>query len=198
MGSKEGDIETILVVSSQHAKGSEKTEPIFTKVPHDFGPRSSDFVGDLSKTWGISKDWMLELRDGWKMVIPLSAYRSPESMSNQPTSEGVVNPGLASPVYEGQIISWASECDGVGGSVVSDFGLEGEAGDSDEGLLDWEHLGEPLEVAPLAMDNSVVMEIPTVEKIRCKVDVDNTKLSQWVTNRQLKMDPGPLLSKNIY
>ena len=55
--------------------------------------------------------------------------------------------------------------------------------DSDEGLLDWEHLGEPLEVAPLEMDNSVVTEITTVEEIGRKVDVDNTKLSQWVTNR---------------
>ena len=57
------------------------------------------------------------------------------------------------------------------------------AWDSDKGLLDWDHLGEPLEVAPLAMDNSVVMEIPTAEKIGGKADVDNIKLSQWVTNR---------------
>ena len=49
--------------------------------------------------------------------------------------------------------------------------------------MDWEHLGEPLEVAPLAMDNSVVTEITKVEEIGCKRDVDNTNLSQWVTNR---------------
>ena len=30
-------------------------------------------------------------------------------------------------VNEGQIISWASECDGVVGSVASEFGSEGEA-----------------------------------------------------------------------
>ena len=45
--------------------------------------------------------------------------------------------------------------------------------------MDGELLGEPLEVAPLAMDNSVVTEITKVEKIGCKRDVDNTKLSQW-------------------
>ena len=86
-------------------------------------------------------------------------------------------------VNEGQIISWASECDGVVGSIASEFGSEGEAWDSEEGLLNWEHLGELLEVAPLAIDNSVVMETPTVEERGCMVDVDNSKLSQWVTNR---------------
>ena len=69
------------------------------------------------------------------------------------------------------------------GSVAFEFGSEGEAWDSEEGLLSWEHLGDLLEVAPLAMDNSVVMEIPTVEERGCMVDVDNSKLSQWVTNR---------------
>ena len=147
------------------AKGSEKSEPIFTKAPHDFGTTISDFVGDLGKTWGNSKEWMLELRDGRKLVILLSANCSPESMSDQTASEGVVNPGLTSLFNEGQFISWAPECDSVGGFVVSDFGSEGEAWDSDEGLSDWEHLDEPLEVAPLAMDNSVVMEITKVEEI---------------------------------
>ena len=169
--------------SSQHAVGSENTEPLFTKWPHEFGPRISDFVGDLSKTWGNSKDWMLELRDGKKIVIPLSVYRSPKAVSEQPELEEVANPGLVSPFNEGQIISWDFECEGVGGFVVFDFGSEGVAWDSDEGLLDWDHLGDPLEVAPLAMDNSVVMEIPTAEKIGGKADVDNIKLSQWVTNR---------------
>ena len=150
-------------------EGSSKTSP------HDFGPTISDFVGDL-KTWDNSKDWMLELRDGRKLVILLSVYHSSESALDQTASKGVVNLGLASLFNEGQIISWAPECDGVGSSVVSDFGTEGEAWDSDEGLLDWEHLGEPLEVAPLAMDNSVVTEITKVEEIGCKRDVDNTKL----------------------
>lgn len=102
--SEEGYIETFSVVSSQHAKESEKTEPFFTKAPHVFGPRISDFVGDLNKTCDNSKDWMLELRDGRKIVILLSAYRSPKAVSDQPESEGVVNPGLASLFNEGQII----------------------------------------------------------------------------------------------
>ncbi|KAL0010114.1 hypothetical protein SO802_005222 [Lithocarpus litseifolius] len=97
--------------------------------------------------------------------------------------EGVVIPGKESLVNEGQIISRISEYDGVEGSVVSEFGSEGEAWDAEEGLLNWEHLGEPLEVVPLAVDNSVVMEIPTGVEKGCTVDVDNSKLSLWVTNR---------------
>ena len=66
----------------QHAKGSEILELMFTKVPHDLSLRISDFVGDLSKTWGNSKDWMLEVQDGRKIVILLFAYCSPDSVSD--------------------------------------------------------------------------------------------------------------------
>ena len=68
--------------TQKQAEGSEKTEQIFTKAPHDFGPTISDYVGDLSRTWGNFKDWMLEFWDGRKIVIPLSAYRSPNSVSD--------------------------------------------------------------------------------------------------------------------
>ena len=185
VGSEEGNLENLSVVPVQHAEGSEISEPKFTKAPHILCPRISDFVGDLSKTWGNSKDWMLELRDERKIVIPLSAYRPPDSVSDQRTTEGVSNSGMAHLANEGHIVCWDSEVEGVGvgGSVVSDFGSEGDVWNSDEELLDWNHLGEPLEVAPLAMDNSVGKEFPTAEKIGGKVDVDNTKLSLWVTNR---------------
>ena len=183
MGSEEGNFETDSASPTQQAEGLEKSDQIFTKAPQDFGLTLSDFVGDLSRTWGNSNDWMIEFRDGRKIVIPLSAYRSPNSVSDQLVSEGVVNSGKDSSVNEGQITSCVSEYDGVVGSVASEFGSEGEAWDSEEGLLNWEHLGEPLEVAPLAVDNSVVLEIPTVEERECTVDVDNSKLSLWVTNK---------------
>ena len=185
VGSEEGNLENILVAPVQHVEGSEISEPLFNKAPHDLCPRISDFVGDLCKTWGNSTDWMLELRDGRKIVIPLSTYRSPDSVSDQLTPEGVPNLGLVHLVNEGHIVCWDSEVEGegVGGSVVSDLGLEGEVWNSDEELLDWNLLGDPLEVAPLAMDISVGKEFPTAEKIGGKVVVDNTKLSLWVTNR---------------
>ena len=137
MGSEEGNFANISVVLVQHAKGSKISESMFTKVPHDLSLRISDFVGDLSKTWGNSKDWMLELQDGRKIVISLSAYRSPDSVSDQLTLEGVCNPGLAHLINEGHIVSWDSELEGVGGSVVSDFGSEGEVWDSDEMRSYW-------------------------------------------------------------
>ena len=59
--------------TQKQAEVLEKTEQIFTKAPHDFGPTISDYVGDLSRTWGNFKDWMLEFWDGRKIVIPLSA-----------------------------------------------------------------------------------------------------------------------------
>ena len=68
-------------------------------------------------------------------------------------------------------------------SGASEFRSECATWDFEEGLLNWEHLGDPLEVAPLAMDNSVVMEIPTIEERGCLVDVDNSKLSLWVINK---------------
>ena len=135
----------------------------------------SGYYHSISPSIGISFHWKMV----WHLKVP--PWVAFFSWTAAFTS--VVNPGLASLFNEGQIISWASECDGVGGFVVFDFGSEGEAWDSDEGSLDWEHLGEPLEVASLVMDNSMVTEITTIEEIGRKVDVDNTKLSQWVTNR---------------
>ena len=104
VGSEEGNLENISIVPVQHAEGLEISEPIFTIAPHDLSPRINDFVGDLSKTWGNSKDWNLELRDGRRIVIPLSAYRRPDSVSEQCTTEGVSNPGMAHLANEGHIV----------------------------------------------------------------------------------------------
>jgi len=70
---------------------------------------------------------MLELWDGRKIVITLSTYRSPESVSDQPASKSVVNPSMTSLINKGQIISWASESNGVVGFVAFEIGSEGEA-----------------------------------------------------------------------
>ena len=43
-------------------------------------PSIKDFVGDLESTWGNSNNWVLELRDGKWIVIPLSLYHSPGSI----------------------------------------------------------------------------------------------------------------------
>lgn len=70
------------------------SSPAMTKDEESLGPEvkatiheSSDFkgvlhscptirelVGDLDKSWGNSKEWMLRLCDGQQIVLPLSLY----------------------------------------------------------------------------------------------------------------------------
>ena len=45
-------------------------------------PTIRELVSDLDKSWGNSKEWMLQLRDGQQIVIPLSRYQSRESVSD--------------------------------------------------------------------------------------------------------------------
>ena len=52
------------------------------KVVFSPSPTIRELVSDLDKSWGNSKEWMLQLRDGQQIVIPLSRYRSPERVSD--------------------------------------------------------------------------------------------------------------------
>ena len=52
------------------------------KVVFSPSPTIRELVSDLDKSWGNSKEWMLKLRDGQQIVIPLSRYRSPERVSD--------------------------------------------------------------------------------------------------------------------
>ena len=47
------------------------------KVVSNSCPTIRELVSDLDKSWGNSKEWMLQLRDGRQLVLPLSLYRSP-------------------------------------------------------------------------------------------------------------------------
>ena len=53
----------------------------------------------------------------------------------------------------------------------------------DERLMSWERGGEPLVVVPLATEGPLESESSSVKEIRCEESVDNSQLSQWVTNR---------------
>ncbi|KAF3960326.1 hypothetical protein CMV_014955 [Castanea mollissima] len=59
MGSEEVTCEADSVKFSQQAVGSEKTEQLSTVAPLDFGPRISDYVGNLSRTWGEAYLWIV-------------------------------------------------------------------------------------------------------------------------------------------
>ena len=72
---------------------------------HLHGPTIRELVGDLDKSWGNSKDWMLQLRDGRQLVLPLSLYRYPNCMSVCSSLEGECVPGNASITNAGQRVS---------------------------------------------------------------------------------------------
>ena len=52
------------------------------KVVFNYCSTIRELVSDLDKSWGNSKEWMIQLRDGRQIVIPLSLYRSPERVSD--------------------------------------------------------------------------------------------------------------------
>ena len=53
----------------------------------------------------------------------------------------------------------------------------------DERLISWERGGEPLVVVPLATEGPLELVSSPIKEIGCKESVDNSQLSQWVTNR---------------
>ena len=61
----------------------------------------TELVEDLDKSWGNSKDWILQLRDGRQLVLPFSLYRSPDSMLVTSNLEGDCVPSNDSSTYEG-------------------------------------------------------------------------------------------------
>ena len=60
--------------------------------------------------------------------------------------EGEVITGNDSLVNEGQMVSWADECDGLVDSLSVVIGLKDEIWEFDERSMTWERGGEPLVV----------------------------------------------------
>ena len=145
------------------------------------GPTIRELVGDLDKSWGNSKDWILQLCDGRQLVLPLSLYRSPNSMSVCSSLEGECVPGNESYTNEGERVTWADEGEGLVESVV--LGSESEWWEFGDRLRSCEGGDEPLVVVPLATEGLVELVTSPVKEIGCKESVDNCQLSQWVTNR---------------
>ncbi|KAK7850762.1 general transcription factor iie subunit 2 [Quercus suber] len=87
------------------------------KVVINSSPNIRELVSDLDKSWGNSKEWMLRLRDGRQIVIPLSLYRSPESVSDCSVTDVETVTSIDSFINDGQMVSWAEDCDGLVDSV---------------------------------------------------------------------------------
>ena len=76
-------------------------------------PTIRELVEDLDKSWGNSKDWMLQLRDGRQLVLPLSLYRFPDCMSVSSSIEEEYVPGIATIANEGQRVSYVDKSEGL-------------------------------------------------------------------------------------
>ena len=178
------------VISITSTRSLEPLDYVSNDGLHNQCPSIRDFVGDLGKVWGNSKDWVLQLRDGRQITIPLSLHRSPETLSNYSGLEGGNVPGTYSFLGGGQITSWANECDGVVDFASADKGLECEVWKSDEGFVPFECSGEPLVVTPLASENpmesrSKLMELSKRNsmEVGSSEKIDSSQLSLWVINR---------------
>ena len=147
------------------------------------GPTIKELVGDLDKSWGNSKDWILQLHDARQIVLPLSLYRSPDCMSVCLSLEGDSVPGNVSTTNEGQRGSWANEGEGLVESSSMVPRLENEMWESDERLRFCEKGDEPLVVVPLATEGPLELVSSHVKEFGCKESGDNCQISQWVTNR---------------
>ena len=60
---------------------------------------------------------MLQLQDGRQIVILLSLYRSPESVLDCLVTDVEIVTGNDSFINDGQMVSWAEDCDGLVDSV---------------------------------------------------------------------------------
>ena len=127
----------------------------------------------ISKSWGNSKEWMLQLLDGRQLVLPLLLYQSLECRLVCSSMEGESVPGISSIINEGQRVSWANESDGLVDSLSVVLGLEDEIWEFDERLMTWERGGEPLVVVPLATEGPLDLESSPMKELGCKESVDN-------------------------
>ena len=142
------------------------------------GPTIRELVGDLDKSWGNSKDWILQLRDGRQLVLPLSLYRSLDCMLVCSRLEGECVPSNASITNEGQRVSWADEGEGLVESSSMVPGSKNEMWEIDERLRSCQRSDEPLVVVPLATKGPLELVSNHVKEIECKESVDNSQLSQ--------------------
>ena len=101
-------------------------------------------------------------------MLPLSLYRSPDSLSVSSSLKGEYVPGNDSSTNEGQRVSWVDEGEGLVefSSVVP--GSESELWDFGERLRSCDGGDEPLVVVPLATEGPLELESSHVKEIGCK------------------------------
>ena len=106
-------------------------------------------------------------------MLPLSLYRSPDSMSVCSSLEGERVPGNESCTNEGQRVSWADEGEGLVESSSVVLRSESELWEFGESLRSCEGGDEPLVVVPLATEGLLELVNSPVKEIGCKESADN-------------------------
>jgi hypothetical protein len=189
LGQKTRDVEnsgTFTSASESEAKGVIVPIPDVPCV-EILAPPSTEGVDRL---WGSSSAWMLELRDGRRVSIPLSLLRMPVTIDTEEkdSEEGATSHG-------GSELDSESEAVQHGGMLTA-WGDDEEADDevsvvwedpppsAGEGkLICWEDENKPLEVALLAIAGPDVDEMITGDVSAPKFEqVSGIKLSpsEWV------------------
>ena len=85
-------------------------------------------------------------------------------------------------ISEGQIVSWAEDCDGLVDSLSIVIKSEEEMWEFDERSMTWQCSGKPLVVVPLATEVPLELEGSSELGVGRKESVNGNHLSQWVTN----------------
>ena len=75
--------------------------------------------------------------------------------------------GNDSVIKEGQMGSWAEDCDGLVDSLSIVTRSEEEMWDFDERSMNWEMSGKPLVVVPLATEVPLELEYNSEKGVRC-------------------------------
>ena len=133
-----------------------------------------------SKTWGTSKKWVLELRDGRQVVVPIE-IKSQLIDSALVSYVDVEQKELINLGNRLRIIQSNSKWDTVlVEDVDSNCSLE-DVGDLVDVCQHYEDSLEPLSVTPLAMSSS--MEAPVIRDHSDRVEDVSPQMSQWFQSK---------------
>ena len=123
-------------------------------------------IEGVDRLWGSSSVWMLELRDGRQVSIPLSLLRTPATIDTEEkdSEEGTTSHGgseldskTEAVQHGGMLMAWGDdeEADDEVSVVWEDPPPSAKEGK----LICWEDENKPLEVAPLAIAGPDVSEM---------------------------------------
>jgi hypothetical protein len=145
---------------------------------------------EVDRTWGSSFDWVLELRDGRRLSIPISLIRQPDVPTPVIPGMSLSGFGIMGPTVEDQHSMGSYMTSDAEENSEDDISLVWEdsevVGDSCE-LVCWGDEVVPLEIEPLAISKpeTISMEEGGVKE---KEDIGQEEIpSEWVVGRSKRI-----------